>query len=472
MLKFLRNPRNKRRIFLVLAVLILPPFLFWGISLSDKKTSGAATLGRIDDRKVSLQDYLASYKAVQHHLALFYGDQRDSMQNRINLKGEAWDRLLLLHNAKKENIKVSDVEVVDWITTQPLFARDGRFDEKFYKLYVQNYLRTSEREFEEEVRGILTIGKLQKKIASKTSLADEELKERYVREHGERTLQVAVITAESQSAGIEVTDKDIERIFEVVKDKLTTREKVRIQYLFVPNEAAEPQKRALEATGTLDAISKEFGLTPKETTPFASNEAVPEIGLYRDLLDASFKLPKNGESQWIKVDKGSYKIRVEDKEPERPMTMEESRDELKQIIKKQKATEAAMKKLEELKKKMGADFEKTLKAENIEVKTIENFKTGVYVPGVGPFETVQPAVSGLKVGEVSGAFAVPTGGALAKVLKDSPLDEKKFETEKEAYRKKIIDQKTEIEMNELMERLRNRLTMNLELMKSIFPEDA
>lgn len=162
MLKYLRNKQTQKRLYLVLALLILPPFLFWGISLTEGENR-PSTLGLIGSKKVSIQEYLASYKAVQRQLAFLHGDKSDEMRPRVNLKGEAWDRLLLLDYAKKNKIRTRDAEVVEWLVKQPVFFdRTGRFNENFYKLYVKEYLRMNTREFEEEIRGLLTIQKIAK----------------------------------------------------------------------------------------------------------------------------------------------------------------------------------------------------------------------------------------------------------------------------------------------------------------------
>ena len=176
MLKFLRNKHHQKKIYIILAIAIIPPFLMWGVTTSQKDSKIPATIGVIENKKVSLREYLNSYKAVQHEMALMYGEKLKEAAPTINMKGEAWDRILLLNYAKKEKIKTSDAEVVEWISGQPLFQSHGQFDANIYNLYVTRILRSNARDFEEEIRDVLTIEKIAAKIRLNITVKDEKLK--------------------------------------------------------------------------------------------------------------------------------------------------------------------------------------------------------------------------------------------------------------------------------------------------------
>ena len=163
--------------------MIIPPFVVWGVFMDQGEKN--SVLGSIGPKQISIQQYLASYKAVQHQLMLLYGAQFESLKSLVNFKGEAWDRILLLDYAKRERIHTSDGEVVDWLSMQPLFSSRGRFDVTFYKRYVQSALRTNTRDFEEEIRQILTIAKIRERLRSQIHWSDSELKELYAKEHPE-----------------------------------------------------------------------------------------------------------------------------------------------------------------------------------------------------------------------------------------------------------------------------------------------
>ena len=155
------------------------------------------------------------------------------------------------------------------------------------------------------------------------------------------------------------------------------------------------------------------------------------------------------------------------------MGLEEARGELKKVYTQQTASELAIKKLAELREKMkGADFEATLKAENLTVIPLEKYHAGVYPAGIYPSENLQNAAEGLTDGGISDAFQVPKGAMLIKVVKVRPFDEAQFEKDKEAFKKETSEKHANEGMGELLEKLRKNLSMNLERMKELFPEES
>ncbi len=388
MLKFLRNKRHQKKIYIILAIAIIPPFLMWGVTTTQKDSKIPSTVGVIENKKISLREYLNSYKAVQHEMAFMYGEKLKEVAPMINMKGEAWDRILFLHEAKKERIKANDAEVVEWVSRQPLFQSHGQFDTNIYNLYVSRYLHSNARDFEEDIRDILTIEKIADKIKSGIVIKEDELKTLYRQANGKRDILYGVVPWESEKDNVKISDDDVNKLYPLVKDRL-----------------AKPEK-------------------------------------------------------------------AQDKKSDQPLNTDEAKGELKRIMTRQKAMEAAVAKLNEAKNKMnGNDLEKTLKDLSVEAKRGEKFKSGDDLPGIGSSETVDQIIAKLKEGEVSQAFATPNGAGIFKITKDWDVDNKKFESEKEVFRKKMIDQKASEKMKTLLDKLRNQLKIDLETMRKIFAEE-
>lgn len=473
MMKFLRKKENQKRVFTALAIVIIPAFVLWGVFLSKEDNKGSSHLGVIENEKFSLKDYLASYKAIQHRIAFVYGDRAAEMAPLFNIKGEAWDRLLLLHYAKQERIKTGDKEVVQWLVQQPLFSRQGKFDTNFYNLYVNNYMRMNPREFEEEIRQNITLDKVRERVRSNIALSDEVLKGFYDQAYGQRDIAYAVVSWETEKNNVTIADEELQKIYPLVKEKLVEPQKIKIDYLFIPKEKADALAGVFkEKNASLPDLAKKYNLPVQETGFFYENESIPGIGLSKEILDASFSLPAQAESDWIKLDAGSYKIRVKEKTEKRSLSFEETKEDLRKLLVRQRATDLVVKKLNALKLKMnGSSFEKVLAEEGIEVKTFSKFQKGSNVPSVGVSETLESVAADLKEGEISEGFAAGDGGVLLKISKDGPADKQNFEKDKEAFRQTVIDKKFEEAMRTLLEGLRNKLKIDLETMRTIFAED-
>ena len=139
---------------------------------------------------------------------------------------------------------------------------------------------------------------------------------------------------------------------------------------------------------------------------------------------------------------------------------------------KQKAIQSAVTKLDEAKMKIqGNDLEQTLKDLGVEIKHLEKYKKGDTIPEIGQSEAAEKIITGLKQGEISRAFPAPNGAGIMKVVKNSPGDDQKFETAKEEFKKKVLQEKAAAGMRDLMGKLRNKLKIDLETMKKLFAEE-
>ncbi|MBI2095142.1 MAG: SurA N-terminal domain-containing protein [Candidatus Omnitrophica bacterium] len=475
MLKLLRHKDTQKKIYIFLAVAVVVTFVVSGVIIGETGNESRSPLGTIDGRKISLQDYLASYKASQHQAAWAYGERYHQVRRLINFRSEAWDRLLLLHHARKENIRVSDREVVDWLASQSGFSNKGVFDTGFYRRYVKDYLRMDPRQFEEEVRQMLQIRKISEKLRSDVTCTDEALKALYAEENAERDISYGILPWETEKPGVPAPDdKTLEDFYPAVQDELTDPERVKIKYLEVPKERAEAFQELLSAKteDTLEALSTKYGLPVQATGLFSKDD--PEIAkrLPVEIVGFCFMIPEQKETGWITIDQGSFKIFVEAKEPARPIAFAQAGARLKDLWVKRKASETAVKKLDEARQKSGADFGALLKNAGIaETRRLEQFGKGRSLPTPAASDAFEQAVAPLKPGEISAAFAVPEGAAILTLEKISSPDDKKFSEEKEAFKKRLVDQKTQEAFNALLETLRAKLTVDLETMKKIFNEE-
>ncbi len=186
MLKLLRNKKTAKKIWIVLGIIILPAFVFWGFSGVLSGRENQQVLGKINGKNITVEDFKNSLTAVKNMALMQYGEKLPEVEKELNLEAQAWQRLVLLSEAKKMKISTSDREVIKLIRSYPFFQYRGNFSDKVYNEVLRYVFKTQPRIFEEEVRQGITISKLFRKVTEDTTLSEEELKEGYVRE---KTLQ-------------------------------------------------------------------------------------------------------------------------------------------------------------------------------------------------------------------------------------------------------------------------------------------
>lgn len=466
MIKIFRQKSVQKRIFLGLAIFIIPSFVISGLLLGHENQKTSGSLGVIGSQNISFQKYLSSYQATMRQLSLIYGAEASKISQRMNIKGEAWDRLLLLDYAKSSHIKASDSDVVSWIAEQPAFNSKSGFDDRFYKQFVTEHLRMTPRAFEEEMRDTLTIQKIREKLKAKVQISDDELKNLYNQEHGRKELLAGFVPSESVIAGITPPkDEELQQLFPMVQQEFKEPQRIKALFIFIPSDQLDGLKAALEEKDSpLETLAKKYSLQTIETGFFSANDAVPEIGPIKEVLEAAFQTEKGKETDWIHVAKGAYKLKITEIQEARVLDFEHAKDSLREIYMAQLASQAAGAKLDKLADELkSGDFEKVLKDQGIEVKTPEAF-------GFGP--RALEAAKTLKPGAISPSFSVPSGAAVVKVLKALPADEKKFEEERKNFKEEMFGKKTNEEFKSLLESLRKtRLKVNLESMRKLFPQE-
>ncbi|MDP8293109.1 MAG: SurA N-terminal domain-containing protein, partial [Candidatus Orphnella occulta] len=104
MLKSLRNKKLMQVIMWGLVVI----FAAWG--MGSMATSRKSIAGTIFNKNISAQEYSKSYNAVLNRAKLMYGDKLPKLEKLLDLKNQAWDRLILLAEGKKKRLKATNKE--------------------------------------------------------------------------------------------------------------------------------------------------------------------------------------------------------------------------------------------------------------------------------------------------------------------------------------------------------------------------
>ena len=185
MLKVFRNKNVAKIVLWALLILILPAFVLWGTGNlgrgADKK--GPAYVGTIENKKVSFDDFAKSVSSIRCQIVLNYFNNSKALDSLLKNKAFvgklAWDRLIMLKKAGMARIRVPDSDVIKFITSHPLFLRNGRFDDRVYEYFLKNSLSLYPRNFEELIRETLMIQKLTDSLTKDIKVTDEEVLKDY-----------------------------------------------------------------------------------------------------------------------------------------------------------------------------------------------------------------------------------------------------------------------------------------------------
>jgi len=452
MLKILRNKKTAKKVWIILALLIVPAFIFWGAGslVRDKKEMGTA--GKIFGKNVSLLEYRDAYNAVRAQAQLQFGDNFSQLRQYLDLENLAWDRLVLLYEAKRRKIKVSDKEVIDLIQSVPIFQKKGRFDNRFYSDTLRYYLRMQPRAFEEQIRQNITISKLYNQITDNVKVTDEEVRKEYQKVNEEISLNYLAALPADFTKGIVPQEKEIKEYFEKNSAQFKQPLSFNLEYIVSDSQSKiNAAANTLTKKNKLEIVAKELGINFNKTGLFIQSDPIPGIGWSPEILELIMTKLKPGQfSEPINIDKKFYIVSlIEKKEPYIP-EFNQAKDKVKETIIKTESAKIAKDRIEACLTKIQSDFKinpkaidflKLAKEFSLKTSSTNNFKYGSYIEGIGASDSFWATAQNLKENETSSVITMPSGYYIIKIKSKTPIDEKKFESDKTEFTKKILAQK-------------------------------
>lgn len=449
MLVKLKN-RHLKRIFWVLLCIIIPAFILWGGKIRQKKQ----ITGQIGKHRIDIQEFNNYLKLARVHSFLVYGPDYPSKITPQEQKSQAWRLYLLDWKAEKEKISVNDREIVKFINER--FSLENEFDKDRYTKLIQYYLQMNPRDFEERIRKILRAEKLWKKYI-KIEIKEEEILDSYKKDHEKAKISFIYIPYDKFEQELGIKDSELKNFYESNKGGFQEEPKVKIKYLFIPQEEYAGRKteinQKIKEGKTIEGISENIKLSCEETDFLTPATPIKGIGWAPALIKSAFSLPENSLSELLEINNGFI---IFEKTASKRSFIPSFEEVKEKVIEKVK-----IKKEKDLAKNLGDNIIKEIKAKEIrdieiiatnyklENKETAYFKYHDYVEGVGLNNDLNQAVFESRKGEIIlKNFLLPKGNYIIQVKDLIPIDEEKFKQDKQEYKRKILFQR------EFMERIK------------------
>ena len=371
MLKLLRNKKTAKKIWIGLAVIIIPAFALWGFGGASRDRQETAVAGKIFGKNISNLEFRNSLIAVRTMAIIQFGDKLPEVEKYLNFEGQAWERLILLHEAKMRRIKVKDKEVVEEIQNAPYFQDKFGFSNKIYQEALRYVLRLQARIFEEQTRQNLILAKLYDQITQNLKLSDDQIHQEYLKANEELSIYYIASLFLDFAKTIKPTEKEISSYFEqnkaAFKEPPAENKPARIPELAqikdkvkatLINETAKKiaQDKINECAEKLKQL--EFNqaaasclLKSAVTDFFKANGTIENLGVARIFWNNAKKLKENELSSVISNDQGYYIIKLKSAKPIDENKFLEEKEGFLQRLLSAKKNELFTEFIEKLKKK-------------------------------------------------------------------------------------------------------------------------
>jgi len=479
MLRQLRNKKTAKKVWIFLAIVVIPPFIFWGSGSLMRNRQEETYAGKLFGKKISLLEFKDAADASRNQMVMQFGDKFEEMQKYLNLESQAWDRLILLMEAKKRKIKTSDNEVVELLQSYPFFQKKGRFDNVIYAQILQYVFHTQARIFEEQTRQNLILSKLYSQVTYGVGVTDAEVKEEYRKANEQVSIHYIAGLSSDFEKDITASEQEIKDYF--VKNSLKFKQPLsfNIEYVSMSLEGSDKQAiedkingvlRRLNKKEPFNEVAKDAGLELKDSGLFNQTDAIPGIGWSPEILNQISKATAGSFLNPILLDKTYYIIKLKEKKEPYIPDLEAVKDKAKDAFIKEKAMELAKEKVENCLKKLkemyqidpkltdleSVSFEKSAKEYGIKSNSTDLFKYGSYIEGVGVSDNFWITAQNLKENEFSGIIDMPSGFYIIRLKSRVEIDAKKFESEQKEFKEKLLSQRKTEYFGKFTEELRRK----------------
>jgi len=497
-------------------ILVAVTFISWGgySLVREKKVTYVA---KVNGVTVEWREYNDAFQNMIKQYRQALGPSfDDKMIDELHLKDKILDdliaKILILQEAKRLGLSVSDEELRAAIESVPAFQTNGQFDKRNYERFLRLNRMTPE-EFEQSQRENLLISKAVSLIKMNGGkVSDQEVLDTYLFENERIDLAFLKIVPDSFRNQVNVNETEIKDYYDKHREEFRIPTFVQIQYLLFrpsdfeskvqvsPDEAKryydsrkdafktpkqvrvkdilikagpqdtpdqlEAKKKKAEEILEKAKKTKDFGSLAKQYSEASNASKGGEVGwvqrgtLGEQIESVLFSMKAADLSGVLAGRDGFHILKVEEVKEEKQKSFEEVKDQIVQTLKSEKAKADAS---QEADKAFYALFKSrdlegySKKDHGVPIKTTGFFKEGDEIPDIGKNALFYSNAFSLKSGEISAVVNIPPNFYILKLLnkKDSripPLDEVK-----EEVKQKVIGIKAEEKARQVAEDFLNQI---------------
>jgi len=506
-------------LWLVIGSFIFFIFVQWGMGRAER-TGGKAVLAQINDEPIYADQYRESFQGQLRRMKDMFRQPLDrQMIRQLGLENSVIESLiaeeLLVQEAGRLGIKISDDDLREAILKDPSFQENGKFigREKYERLLQMN--RRTPPQYEAELRRQLLIDKLRKTVTLPLMVSDLEARESYYRTNEKAKASYMVVKSvtdlvpnladaelkayfEKNRARFEMperrkgryifldidrlrqqvnlTPRDIESYYNEHIEQFTVEEQVEGQKIVISWES-QPKEEAKKLADSIVARARkgeDFAKLAKENSkdPTAANGGetgpitrgslgdVEETVVFSQTL-GTISDPIETETAWM-----IYKVNSGTAATQR--SLPEADPQIRTILSWQKARQAMDRKISEVLQNArdAKSLDKAAESGGLVVKETPLLAKGDETPGLNDAGQLSESLFVINKGDIDGPLSLGNGALVYTVTAVEPPRPSKYEEVTEKVRKALSDEKR---IEEAAVRARQALA---ELQSGAKPEDV
>jgi peptidyl-prolyl cis-trans isomerase D len=236
--------KHKKFIQVLLAIIFLP-FAFFGIDSYFRSGDAGNHVATIGGQPVTQQEFALALQERQAYLQRLVGNRVDpAMLDSPELRFAVLDSIirqrLLVNQAVRNNVLVSDEQLQQVITEQPAFQEDGKFSHTRYVELLKRQ-NTTEVGFEMSLRRDLMLQRLNGAYLA-TAIVPNSVAQRLLRINAQqREVSQSALDPEKYAAQVKLDDSAVKTYYDAHQSEFQVAEQARLEYVVLSLDAIAAQ---------------------------------------------------------------------------------------------------------------------------------------------------------------------------------------------------------------------------------------
>jgi len=234
MLNWIRNSGvAKGFLWFIIFAFVATIFYSWGAGGEIGRVN--KTIATVNGMEIKTNEFERAYNnIINFYRDQFRGQFSEELAEKLKLKENALDALiqnrLVLMEAERMNLLISDQELADSISKRPEFLRDNQFSNSLYQNFLR-FSRISARDYEESQRKTLLHEKLEGVIKASTQISETEIQEAYKKENEKIKFKYIGFSKDFFKPAGRPSDGEIQKYFDSNKSQFEIPEQIQVQYV-------------------------------------------------------------------------------------------------------------------------------------------------------------------------------------------------------------------------------------------------
>jgi peptidyl-prolyl cis-trans isomerase D len=497
MLKVMRDQFKNLKwiLWFVVFIFVMLIFVDWGMGRGRRRSGMEGVAAKVGNITITEAQFIKEMRTTEQRYRSMYGKQFDQVRDQLDLPTitlqNLVDRQLLVREAVRMGIRVTDADVLQKIESFPAFQReDGSFVGSDLYARILRANQMSPDEFEASLRLDLMIERMQQMLSAGIIVSDAQVEREYQRRNESASADVLFVGVDRGLDRAVVTDAEARAYYDAHKERFSHPEQWKLNYLLIdalrlrramtvpdsqideyykahPSEFAreeqvhvrhilikpktddeagwhEAQDRVREIAIRAQLKTTDFAALAREVSDDTGTKASGgDLGWFgkgrmvKEFEDAAFALKDGQVSGPVKTQFGYHIIKLEGRRPAGIRPLEEVRNQIRDKLAEGLADAEGSRRATALREKIDAAKLtteaqwRTLADDVVTSNVTPWFGKGELIPGLGRDPELLAEVTAAKEGFIGGPRRSARGWVIYRVAQTRPAGTTPFEEAKD-----------------------------------------